>query len=238
MVAPNEPLGNKKNIGIRQALRFDWDYLIEVGSDDVWTSLMWDYLQPYFRQNNPFFGFLSLYIYNLLTDEARFVGEYNIDTTDTLTAIGVGRCVRRDIVERSLDLWNPSAHFGMDGYSSAQIWRKTGIRATVLDTKRLPVVCDIKTATCMSGWHEFDDMSEPVDAGWVREVFHINPLTLKNLKDFSHFHDAVLKVSYESRISRHEAFQRVNESYEDTTGEKRFASYESYKNRVSKKFKK
>jgi len=235
-VAENQPLGRKKNLGLTDALRLEWDYYMDMGSDDVWTSLLWDIYEPYFKEKYPFFGLKSLYVYNSLTDEAKWVEEYNIDKTDTLTAIGPGRCIRRDVLEQALPLWRNESHFGQDGYSSARIFWQTENRAEMIDNKRLPVVCDIKSSTCLTGWHEFDDLGEPVDVAWVKEVFHINPLAFKNLKNFDKFHDAVLKVSYETR-TRKEAFEKVNDMHEAQTGEKRYMNYESYKTAVSKNFK-
>ena len=234
-VHDNQPLGRKLNLGMTDALELDWDFYMGMGSDDVWTSLMWDLYEPLLKENCPFFGVKSLYAYNVLTDDARWVEFYNIDMTDTLTAIGPGRFMRRDIVEGCMPLWNDAASFGMDGYSSGKIWHNLQLRAKLIDNGKLPVVCDIKTATCLTGWHEFDDLSEPVDPAWVKEVFNINPLALKNLRNFDEFHDAVLKVSYRTRTKR-EAFDQVNDAFQGQTGEKRFISYESYKTTVSKKF--
>ena len=33
--APNEPLGRKHNIGMQECLNYEWDYLMQCGSDDL-----------------------------------------------------------------------------------------------------------------------------------------------------------------------------------------------------------
>jgi len=33
--APNEPLSDKHNIGLREALKYEWDYCLSFGSDDL-----------------------------------------------------------------------------------------------------------------------------------------------------------------------------------------------------------
>src|SRR5665648_107754 len=39
----NEPFGHKKNEGLNRALQLEWDYLMELNSDTVYTSLLWDF---------------------------------------------------------------------------------------------------------------------------------------------------------------------------------------------------
>ena len=45
----NLPLGRKKNYGLTYAMRFDFDYMIEIGSDDILKN---DFLRVY----DPWFG--------------------------------------------------------------------------------------------------------------------------------------------------------------------------------------
>ncbi len=43
----NEPLGEKKNFGLTQAFKKSWDYLIELGSDDLLKNELFEIYRPY-----------------------------------------------------------------------------------------------------------------------------------------------------------------------------------------------
>jgi glycosyltransferase involved in cell wall biosynthesis len=234
MDTDNFPLGRKMNRGLERALQFDWDYLIGFGSDNVWTQLLWDYLDSSFKKMRPFFGVNNVYFYNPDKDEAVFCEGFHINWEDRVSAIGPGRCIRRDIVERAGFLWGEHDQFGMDGYSCNRIMKKTGARPDVIDTGKQAVICNITTPTCLTGWHEFDDRGDRVDADWVRSVFGLDRAYLLGLNTFDRFHNAVLKSS-QSRKNKREAFERVNDMHRQQTGELRYSNYESYKVQVTKR---
>jgi hypothetical protein len=93
MYADNNPLGEKINKGIRHALQSKWDYLMMMNSDDVIKSKLIDvYYQPFFEKQEKFFGLNTVTYVNFYTNEAREVNYgYAI--------LGIGKCVRRDVVE-------------------------------------------------------------------------------------------------------------------------------------------
>src|SRR5690242_11011768 len=53
----NEPLGKKKNFGLTESLKKDWDYLIELGSDNLILNSIFDYYLPAMKSGEDFFGF-------------------------------------------------------------------------------------------------------------------------------------------------------------------------------------
>ena len=84
----NEPLGEKKNHGLEIALEQDWDYLIELNSDDVIKNELLD-------------------IYDTLTDDYLALRNFCFMDSNTLelrqfeskTAFGIGRRYSRKAVE-------------------------------------------------------------------------------------------------------------------------------------------
>jgi hypothetical protein len=229
----NDPFGRKKNEGLMRALSLKWDYLMELNSDTVFTSLLWDYLSPYLNENAAAFGFKNIYIYEPVLNKAVFNEGYHIGHRDTVTALGPGRCIRRDVVEHCLPLWEDGAPFGMDGYSDQRLY-DNGYEVTVIDNGRDPVLCDVKGTVCLTCWMQWEECGEPVDVDFVKQSFALGAGCL-DLSDFDKFHSAVMRAS--SEMNRPEAFNLINEAYKIQTGEQRYSSYESYQVTVSRKFK-
>ncbi len=94
VAAPNNPLGGKINKGIKVALKYQWDYLMMMNSDNVIkVKLIDDVYQPFFDSNEKFFGIDKVTYINFYTNEAReFSYEYSV--------LGIGKCIRRDVVEQ------------------------------------------------------------------------------------------------------------------------------------------
>ena len=232
----NTPLGHKKNEGLQRSLSLEWDYYMDMGSDDIYTDLLWDFLRPHLEANEEYFGILNTHSFNPYLNKAVFLRNYHVNWNDEVTAQGQGRCIRRDVVENCLPLWDDSAPFGMDGHSDLKITNK-GYTCGLIDNGSQPVVCQVKSNICLTCWEQFDDMSEPADADWVREQFGLRQECCYNLKDFQDFHQAVLKVSNETE-NKEQAFNLMNEAHKLQTGEQRYSSYDSYKVTVSRKHKK
>lgn len=87
----NNPLGAKKNHGLNEAMKLDWDYLIEIGSDDLLKNEVIDLYQPYFGRAE-YFGMKKLVYLDTTTGACRY---YNSDTI-----FGLGRCMSRAMLER------------------------------------------------------------------------------------------------------------------------------------------
>lgn len=94
VAAPNNPVGSKINKGIKRALQlFEFDYLMMMNSDSVIKSELIDKVyQPFFDNNEKFFGINKVTYVNFYTKEAREINyEYSV--------LGIGKCIRRDVVE-------------------------------------------------------------------------------------------------------------------------------------------
>jgi hypothetical protein len=88
----NLPLGEKWNFGLMEALKYDWDYLLTLGSDDLLSG---ELLKLYTWQDEAA-GINRCGIFDTLTGKtAIFENSY---------AIGCGRVIRRDVIERMGDM--------------------------------------------------------------------------------------------------------------------------------------
>jgi hypothetical protein len=98
--AENLPLGNKMNQGIKSTLKFKYDYLMVMNSDNVIkTELIDEVYEPFFESLNPYFGIDKVTYVNWKTKEAReFAYEFSV--------LGIGKCLRRDVVEKAFKALN------------------------------------------------------------------------------------------------------------------------------------
>ena len=86
----NEPVGEKKNHGLNEAMKLEWDYLLEIGSDDLVKDELIELYAPNFGKYD-LFGTKDAIIIN---SEDGMCRRLNSDTT-----YGLGRCMSRKAVE-------------------------------------------------------------------------------------------------------------------------------------------
>lgn len=227
--AANHPLGEKMNRGIREALTLKWDYLMVMGSDDVYTALFWILLEDYLLCGEPWFGLVNLHVMELYGGRARFIPNYHLNMENEVTIIGPGSCLRRDIAERMHPLY-PAMHQGLNNWTDRKL-RQAGFKPLKIESCD-PVICDLKTDTHLWPYEFFDDMGPEVDAKEVAQAFGIVP----RKAPFKEFHAQVLKESRNERKT--DSFQRVNEWHQTLTEVVRYSTYNSYHVMVYKKHKK
>lgn len=87
----NEPLGEKKNHGLNEAMKLDWDYLIEIGSDDLIKDELIELYADYFGKHE-MFGTKDSVIIDSSTGKCRRL--------QSDTPYGLGRCISRKTIER------------------------------------------------------------------------------------------------------------------------------------------
>ena len=89
IIHPNQPLGEKKNAGLRAALTLEWDYLMELGSDDLLKNELLDLYYPKFVNGEMTWGLNACYFYE--------VGTHKVGIHENHYPIGAGRCFKRDV---------------------------------------------------------------------------------------------------------------------------------------------
>lgn len=89
----NDPLGEKKNHGLNEAMKLEWDYLLEIGSDDVLLNSIIDLYEPLIKSGEDFFGFKDALILN---SEDGNCYRLKSDTT-----YGMGRMISRKALQKT-----------------------------------------------------------------------------------------------------------------------------------------
>lgn len=100
----NHPLGEKKNYGIGQSLQLEWDYLIEIGSDDLVKDDLIKSYMPFFG-HRPTIGASEFIHLNSKTGECRSFKSM---------IHGAATAISRQTVERFKKLWDDSRSIGLD----------------------------------------------------------------------------------------------------------------------------
>lgn len=91
VITENTPLGRKKNTGLREALKLEWDYLMELGSDDLIHESLLDAYVSLMHAGVDFFGVKNVMFYDT---ESKQVAQW-----ENGFPIGAGRMIRRGVLE-------------------------------------------------------------------------------------------------------------------------------------------
>lgn len=85
----NQPLGEKKNYGLTEAFKRPWDYLLEIGSDDLIKN---EAIDAYLKQQRAMMSLGSFCYLNSEDGECRKI--------ENNTTYGIGRWIERGALER------------------------------------------------------------------------------------------------------------------------------------------
>ena len=132
----NKPLGKKKNFGLKHALKFDWEYLIEIGSDDLLKDEILDLYRPHFGKS-PIIGLTSLCFINSEDLACRFY--------PSRSGFGAGRAIQRQVIEKMGSLWRDHLMHGLDNSSTFAMARHGFLERRIQAIK--PIALDIKSET-------------------------------------------------------------------------------------------
>ena len=235
LVYKNLPLGEKRNAGLSFSMQFKWDYILDLGSDNFFTSLLWDNYREHLGAD--FLGLMNIYILDIMNNEAVFIRNYGngkVPASDDMS-FGAGRMYSRNICEDLVYLWNNKWDRGLDGSAHERITKK--YKETRIDTNEAPVMLDIKTNTNI---HHFSLLKhrgvkcEPIE---IKNMFNIAGVELINPKlfdfiSFDGFRNEVCRRSNDMSIR--DAFNMLNAEYAVTFGKPRYKNYNSYKTQLTK----
>lgn len=155
----NRTLGQKKNHGLKIARSFEFDYLMDIDSDNLASDTLLDKYAELVENGNKFFGVPNHYIADRISGKCYFFPGYKPDIP-----WGV-RMIHRDLLVN--DLW-PDQMAGMDTASQNRIKDVHGIEPTHVDIG--PQVIDIKTKTNLHLAFQFRGMMEEVTPEKLREL--------------------------------------------------------------------
>lgn len=86
----NDPLGEKKNHGLNEAMKLEWDYLVEIGSDDLIKNELLELYYPFMERGESFFGTKDAVIIDSNNGNCRRL--------KSDTPYGLGRCISRKVI--------------------------------------------------------------------------------------------------------------------------------------------
>lgn len=133
----NHPLGAKKNFGLTQVMKKNFDFLIEIGSDDLLKNEIME-LYPFDRD---VLGLRDFVILNSEDGECRRL-------TDRDAKFGVGRAISRDAISKFGDvngnykIWGDRYTSGLDNNSSLALASKGCMEKRFASIE--PLAVDIK----------------------------------------------------------------------------------------------
>jgi hypothetical protein len=147
-MANNHPLGAKKNYGIKEVLKYDFDYLIEIGSDDllkneVLTTYKWD---------SPVMGLMDFALIDTQTGDCKSI-------KSTIPKYGAGRAIKRFVLE-SCEIWENNKSRGMDN-SSCRILATNGFLMQGVKSEE-PLVVALKSDTNLWGYDSVMGKKYPI----------------------------------------------------------------------------
>ena len=140
--ASNGNLGEKHNHGIREFLRNEYDYLMNLGSDDLVHENLFDLYADYIDKEVKFFGINSVIFYE--KDKLPIFFRYK----STTSVIGAGRMIHKSILKHVMShygcVYPPTAQRGLDGLSGGNI-RNLGYVCKIVPTNLFPYIVDVKS---------------------------------------------------------------------------------------------
>ena len=134
----NLPLGRKKNFGLKAAKSFEFDYLMEIGSDNLILSELLDEYKKDFIGLQDFFGIADIVFIDTESESCRRV-------TRKRNHYGAGRMMSRAMLE-TLDfkMWPDMSGVSLDT-SSVHRLATAGFFYRQVSAGEVPLVVDIKS---------------------------------------------------------------------------------------------
>jgi glycosyltransferase involved in cell wall biosynthesis len=141
IMANNNPLGAKKNTGLKHVMEnYDFDYIMEMGSDDIITNEYLDLIHPLMKNKTPQISPQSVWFIDAKTGKVAFW------ITDRI--IGAGRMIHKTALESftpDFEMWTAQLNKGMDTCSMKALQSKNiPVVIMKMDYNR-PMILDIKT---------------------------------------------------------------------------------------------
>lgn len=169
----NGVLGKKKNFGLAQALKMDWDYIIELGSDDlIKNELIHAYAQ--FFGEKEYLGIDSLAFINSKNGNCRWIQSGSL--------FGLGRCLSRNVLERFPNLY-PALNSGLDKNIMFML-SKNGVMQKCIKSEK-PLTIDIKSDVniwkydqCLGKKTPFSEVTEGLSEAEITAIKDLQCVTV------------------------------------------------------------
>jgi hypothetical protein len=129
----NFPLGNKMNKGVEYALRFDFDYLMNLGSDDLIDGRLFDLYKPHIEQKKKVFGINKVTFFDSKTKQLK--------RFDYKHMIGAGRMISREVLMKYAPIYTPDKNKCLDDNSAFNMF---GVQFNEIESED-DLIIDIKS---------------------------------------------------------------------------------------------
>lgn len=171
----NDVLGTKYNEGIKYAVdKLEWDYLMDMNSNNLLSSLYIRMWCAAAKSNVPMFGTRHFYA---LTPEINRFSEFNVKNRGLS---GVGRGIRRDMIENCFEegyFCPPEVISAIDAHSRRNVEKVNNIKVAAICMGEYPSVIDVKTGEDMH--HHRSDPHKPKMEFFVSnwpEIMHLESI--------------------------------------------------------------
>jgi len=164
--AENKPLGKKHNDGLEYVKNGDWEYILQLGSDDLLSNEYLHYALYAMQSGLDFFGVDAIYFADSETKKAC---EFKL-STQAAKLIGAGRFISHKALA-SVDYrpWPNEISKGLDMTSQALLESK-GYKPTVLKTSEICVL-DVKSSVNIWSFDRFAKFNPSVDWSRIETFF-------------------------------------------------------------------
>lgn len=146
IIHPNDNLGEKLNVGIKQALKNGFDYMMNFGSDNLIHSNLFDLYEPYLKQNYAVIGINSVTYCDCKIEDGKKTMDSYLNKSDIM--VGAGRMIHYTAVKDCFDkfggLYTNVRQRGLDQDSLNHL-TSLGYKPLILDSGDFPYIVDIKT---------------------------------------------------------------------------------------------
>lgn len=171
----NDNLGAKMNAAIDDIKRMptNYDYLMNIGSDDLVHQSLNELYDDHIDSGNPFFGLRAIFFYNMINGKALFFNSFG------KYMAGAGRMIRFDIVNKISKLYTDNLNRGLD--SDSEMWLNGLGYYPEYIYADFPYIVDIKSYVNI---HSFESLpGEEINPDIIHENFDFEKVNV-NLKGY------------------------------------------------------
>lgn len=162
----NKPLGKKHNNGLQAVKDGDWEYIMQLGSDDLISNEYLHYAVYAMQCGLDLFGVNAIYFADSETKKAC---KFQLTTQENVL-IGAGRFISHKAIKAlNYDLWPNEIERGLDMTSQGRLIAK-GFSPSVLETSEICVL-DLKSAVNIWSFERFAKFHPSVDWSQIEHFF-------------------------------------------------------------------
>lgn len=183
--APNVPLSQKFNLLFSETEKYDFDFVILIGSDDLISEEIINFYSKNVEHATPnLIGLTDLYFHSLEKNKTIYFTGYNAINTKL---IGAGRCFSRTVLEMcKFRLWRHEVlNRGLDTSSSIYM-KKCGVNEIGFTMEQMGgVAVDLKHNVSITDWEYVKDFGNECNSEILEKFFPEQMNNIKKLKNDS-----------------------------------------------------